>query len=51
MARAELLEVQNNLLELKKRRWISDQEVDAVHDLADHATRVIARLRSSIRSD
>jgi four helix bundle protein len=51
MARAELLEVQNDLLDLKSRRWISDDEVERLRDLADHAARVTARLRSSIRDE
>jgi four helix bundle protein len=49
MARAELLEVQNDVLDLKSRRWVSDEEVEELRDLADHAARVTSKLRSSIR--
>ena len=48
MARAELLEVQNHLTDLRKRGWLQPVEVDALRDLADHAARVTARLRSSL---
>jgi hypothetical protein len=48
MARAELLEVQNHLTDLKKRRWIPAADVESLRDLADHAARVTARLRSSL---
>jgi carbamoyl-phosphate synthase large subunit len=48
MARAELLEVQNHLIDLKKRGWIAPGEVEKLRDLADHAARVTARLRSSL---
>jgi carbamoyl-phosphate synthase large subunit len=48
MARAELLEVQDRLTDLRNRGWLPGAEVDALRDLADHATRVTARLRSSL---
>jgi four helix bundle protein len=48
MARAELLEVQNHLIDLKTRGWIAPGEVEKLRDLADHAARVTARLRSSL---
>jgi hypothetical protein len=32
--------VQNDLLDLEKRSWFEQKEVDALKDLADHATRV-----------
>ena len=51
MARAELLEVQNDLVDLKSRKWVPDEDVDSLHDLADHAARVTSKLRSSIPDD
>jgi four helix bundle protein len=48
MARAELLEVQNHLTDLKNRGWVPTSEMQSLRDLADHATRVTARLRSSL---
>jgi hypothetical protein len=48
MARAELLEVQNHLVDLKHRGWVAPAEVARLCDLADHAARVTARLRSSL---
>jgi carbamoyl-phosphate synthase large subunit len=48
MARAELLEVQNDLIDLKCRRYVPDEHVEELRRLADHAARVTARLRSSI---
>ena len=48
MARAELLEVLNHLTDLKKRQWIPAAEIEGLRDLADHAVRVTARLRSSL---
>jgi four helix bundle protein len=51
MARAELLEVQNHLTDLRKGGWLQQVEVDALHDLADHAVRVTARLRSSLEDE
>jgi four helix bundle protein len=51
MARAELLEVQNHLGDVKRRGWLAPSEVDMLRDLADHAARVTARLRSSLDDD
>jgi hypothetical protein len=48
MARAEMLEVLSQLTDLKKRRWIPAGDVEGLRDLADHAARVTARLRSSL---
>jgi four helix bundle protein len=48
MARAELLEVQNHLLDLEKRGWSSPSEVAALRDLTDHTIRVTSRLPSSL---
>jgi four helix bundle protein len=48
MARGELLEVQNDLGDLRKRKWIPTEDVDRLRDLADHAARVTARLRSPL---
>lgn len=48
MARAELLEAQNHLIDLEKRDWCAPSEVAALRDLCDHAIRVISRLRSSL---
>jgi carbamoyl-phosphate synthase large subunit len=47
MARAELLEVHNHLMDLEQRGWCAAAEVAALRDLSDHAIRVTARLRSS----
>ena len=43
-----LLEVQDRLTDLRNRGWLPGAEVDALRDLADHAARVTARLRSSL---
>jgi carbamoyl-phosphate synthase large subunit len=48
MARGELLEVQNDLTDLRKRRLVACEEVDRLFNLATHAARVVARLRSSV---
>ena len=48
MARAELLEVQNDLLELRTRPGNLRDEIERLRQLADHAARVTALLRSSI---
>ena len=48
MARGELLEVQNHLVDLEKRGWCTAAEIAALRDLTDHAVRVTALLRSSI---
>jgi hypothetical protein len=48
MASAELLEVLNHLTDLKKRQWTPAADVEGLRDLADHAVRVTARLRSSL---
>jgi carbamoyl-phosphate synthase large subunit len=48
MARAELLEVQNQLIDLRNCGWVAPGEVEQLRDLADHAARVTARLRSSL---
>ena len=51
MARAELIEVQNDLIDLEKRSWFEQSEIDALKDLADHATRVTTRFLSSLDGD
>src|SRR5262249_27017887 len=51
MARAELIEVQNDLLDLETRAWFEQKEVDALKDLADHAIRVTTRFLSSLHGD
>jgi hypothetical protein len=33
---------------LKNRGWVSPAELESLRDLADHAARVTARLRSSL---
>ena len=48
MARSELLEVQDKLLDLAARAWYPSRDVAALQDLADHALRVVTRLRSSL---
>ena len=48
MARAELLEVQDALTDLRHRRLIAPGEVDRLFRLANHAARVVSLLRSSI---
>ena len=48
MARAELFEVQDALTDLRQRRLIAREEVDRLFRLANHAARVVARLRSSL---
>jgi four helix bundle protein len=48
MARAELMEVLNDLTDLDQRGWCSREDVEALRDLADHAIRVTTRLHSSL---
>jgi carbamoyl-phosphate synthase large subunit len=48
MARAELLEVQNDLTDLGQRRLVRAEDVSRLARLAEHAARVVARLRSSL---
>jgi four helix bundle protein len=51
MARAEMLEVQNHLIDLKAREYVDAAIVDSVMKNAEHATKVIALLRSSLFRD
>ena len=48
MARAELLEVQNHLTDLRQRPLMRAEDVNRLARLSDHAARVVARLRSSL---
>ena len=50
MARAELMEVQNDLLDLETRRLVTPDCTEELKSLADSALRITTRLRSSLKS-
>ena len=49
MARAELLEVQNHLDDVRARKLAADNKISDLLKASDRAVRTVARLRSSLR--
>lgn len=48
MARAELLELQNDLEDLRRTRLVGEGAVKDLHARPDHAAPIVAKLRSSL---
>jgi four helix bundle protein len=49
MARSELMEVQNDVIDIERQRLVSQECVAELKTLADCALRITTRLRSSLR--
>ena len=50
MARAELMEVQSDLIDLERRHWVTPECITELKALADSALRITSLLRSSLRA-
>jgi four helix bundle protein len=49
MARAELMEVQNDVIDLERQHLVTQECVTELKALADHALRITTLLRSSLK--